>query len=155
MKSKTNFKVNELDGNTNFVACIYRKNYKVKIHDKIRDFFAKNLDLIKPGLKYISKEFRIIGGWVDIVAKENDTFYFIEVKTMMAKYYGKFNKKKSDQLLKQKKGIEYIISTFTGHKVDIKLIFVQYLRDRRIAVVSAVDNDGKINVGKHISIGNY
>lgn len=152
MQSKTNFKVNNLNGTIDFAGHLYRKNYKVKIHDKVRDFFAKNLDLIKPGLKYITKELRIVGGWVDIVAKDNDKFCFIEVKTLISKYYGMYNQKKSHQLLKQKNGIEYIISTFTGHSVDIKLLFIQYLRDKRIAVISTVDNDGRISAEKYISL---
>lgn len=149
MNSNTN--INVLDKALEFLSLKHRKNYKCRIHDNVRDFFIKNLELINEGLGFIEKELRIVGGDVDIVAKDKEAFYFIEVKTRLSRNL-RGDKEQIRQLLKQKDGLQHIISMFTNKKLNIKLIVVEYVRDVNRAVVKYINDFGKIESIKELDL---
>ncbi len=146
MISNINSKVHGLEKGLNFLSSKYKRNYKGMIHDEVRDSFIKNLESIKEGLEFVEKELRVVGGTIDIVAKNknNEEFCFIEVKTGLSRYYTKSNKENAKQLLKQKEGLEHTVSIFTNKKVNIKLILVEYMRDTKKVVVTSFNDSGKI-----------
>jgi len=125
-------------------ACLKQeRNHKCKVHDKARDFLIDNLDVINKGLKFVEKELRVVGGDIDIVAKKGDSFYLIEVKTRLScNTIGSEDPIK--QLLRQIKGINHITSMFTNKVANIKLIVVEYIRDKKEAIVRNISDSGKI-----------
>lgn len=149
--SNTDFNVSSLDRAIKFLSSHYKRNIRGMIHDEIRDFLITKLDVIKEGLKFVTKELRVEGGCVDIVAKDKEAFYFIELETMLSKNLSK-DKRKGEQLIKQREGLQYVISTFTNKKVDIKLILVEYLRDKHIALVKTVSDTGNIENIKEVCL---
>ena len=114
MNSNTN--TNVLDKALELLSLKHRKNYKCRMHDQVRDFFIKNLEIINEGLEFIEKELRIVGGDVDIVAKDKESFYFIEVKTRLSRNLPS-SKEQIKQLFKQKEGLQHIVSIFTNKKL--------------------------------------
>lgn len=138
MNSNTN-KTGVLDKALAFLSSKHKKNYKCKIHNKVRDFFIKNLDIVGSGLKFVEKELRVVGGDIDIVAKRGRIFYLIEVKTMLSSSIGS-RKEQVKQLLRQRKGLKHIISIFTDKKVIIRLIIVEYVRDTGKVIVKNISN---------------
>ncbi|MDP7180207.1 MAG: YraN family protein [Candidatus Woesearchaeota archaeon] len=121
-----------------------QKNHNGKVHDEVRDYFIDNLHIIKEGLKFLEKELRVVGGDVDIVAKDDKNFYLIEVKTQLSRYNIRGNQNAIAQLLKQKKGLERMVSMFTNKKLHLKLIFIKYERDTKRIQVNFVNGHGKV-----------
>ncbi len=120
-----------------------KKNYKGRIHDEARNFFIKNLEIIGEGLEFLDKELRVAGGDVDIIAKKDQIFYLIEIKTRLSRNYVDI-KRCIEQLTDQMKGIKYIISLFKNEDVKIKLILVDYVRDLGKTIVRYLSNSGEI-----------
>lgn len=128
-----------------------KKNYKCKIHDKVRDFLIKNLYIIDEGLEFIEKELRVVGGDVDIVAKKGKIFYLIEVKTRLSRNYADTTDQIA-QLLIQMKGLNHIISMFTNEEVTISLMVAEYVRDKGELIVKNISKSGKINEVRSIGV---
>ena len=142
MNSNINTKTGVLDKALDLINFKRKRNYKCRIHDEARDFFIENLHLIKKGLIFLDKELRIVGGAIDIVAKENNVFYFIEVKTALSKHTKPGMG--CGQLLQQKEGLQHIVSMFTDKRPNIKLMLVEYIRDIRKVLVKSVNDSGKV-----------
>lgn len=128
-----------------------RKNYNQKIHDNVRDYIMNNLWIIDNGLVPLEKELRVMGGSVDIVAKD-DKFYLIEVKTRLSRNSSRSTGVEAGQLLRQKAGIRHSISLLTGQKPAIKLILAEYIRDTRRMIINVVEGSGKMKLIKEISL---
>tara|TARA_Y100000031_G_C8195231_1_gene373377 strand:+ start:359 stop:733 length:375 start_codon:yes stop_codon:yes gene_type:complete len=121
------------------------------VHNQVRDFFIENLEVINEGLEFIEKELRIVGGDIDIVAKDKEAFYLIEVKTRLSKYK-RSSKGPLRQLLKQKAGLRRIISIFTNEKLNLKLIIIEYVRDRSKVLVKYINSSGAIERTKDLNL---
>ncbi len=121
------------------------------MHNQVRDFFIENLEVINEGLEFIEKELRIVGGDIDIVAKDKEAFYLIEVKTRLSKYK-RSSKGPLRQLLKQKAGLRRIISIFTNEKLNLKLIIIEYVRDRSKVLVKYINSSGAIERTKDLNL---
>ncbi len=151
MNSNIKTKENALDKAIAILNSKYKRNRKQKVHDEIRDYIIKNLDVIRTGLIFVEKELRVIGGYIDIVAKDKNSFYLIELKTTLSQY-SIGAKEGIRQLLKQKKGLKHILSLFTNKKINIRLILLQYTRDTKKLLVKELDDSGKSKLVKKISI---
>jgi len=139
----TNKEIRQLGEEIASITLKRRKNYKCRLHDKVRAFFIKNLDVISEGLEFIEKELRIVGGDIDIVARKGQTFYLIEIRTKLS--HSKMGiKNKIAQLLGHMEGLNYIISTFTNEEISMKLVFVEYVRDKEKLIVRYISNSGEI-----------
>ena len=138
MNSNTD-KTGVLDKAISLLSSKHKRNYKCKIHDKVRGFFIKNLELVGEGLEFVEKELRVVGGDINIVAKRGQIFYLIEVKTKLSSSLGS-RKEQIRQLLIQRRGLKYIISTFTDKEVSIGLIMVEYKRDTGNVMVRNISN---------------
>ena len=137
-------KTNALDKALNLLSSKHRRNYKQKLHEEVRNYIIKNLGLIKRGLEFVEKELRVFGGYIDIVAKDDRSFYLIELKTCLSKYFSKDIKWKAKQLLKQKNGLQHVASLFLDKELDIKLLLVEYLRDIKKLQIKTIDDSGNI-----------
>jgi hypothetical protein len=85
------------------------------------------------------------------VAKDKEAFYLIEVKTRLSKYK-RSSKGPLRQLLKQKAGLRRIISIFTNEKLNLKLIIIEYVRDRSKVLVKYINSSGAIERTKDLNL---
>ena len=143
MNSKHN-SIGDLNKALDYLSLKKRKNLNGLIHDQVRDFFINNLKIIDKRLEFVDSELRTVGGTIDIIAKDKENiFYLIEVKTSLSKYpignIGPIN-----QLLTQQKGLQYTFSLFTNIKLNLKLIVVEYVRDKKLALITFASGSGKI-----------
>ncbi len=128
-----------------------KKNYKNRVHNEVRDFVIKNLNIITEGLHFVDKELRVAGGDIDIVAKKGQTFYLVEIKTRLIRHNAD-TKGNIAQLLGHMQGLNYTLSLFTNCKVNIKLVLVEYARDVGKFAIKYISNSGKIEGTKKIDL---
>ena len=53
---------------------------KFKSHNEARDYLAKNPDLLIEGSELVQIEFKVVKGYVDVLLKKDNIFYFVEIK---------------------------------------------------------------------------
>ena len=128
----------------------HRRNYKQKVHDEVRDYIANNLNVLYPNLILMHKELRVVGGYIDIVAKDNEFFYLIEIKTRKSKKQTRNPRSWTEQLLKQKDGLKYILSLFTKEDIPLKLILVESVRKDNEIIINQIDEAGNWTLIKNI-----